>query len=41
MEQEGRGRERENQGKFTGTHVVIGRFEMDRCEAVSGDEVIF
>ena len=35
------GGKNENQGKFTGTYVVIGRFEMNRCEAVSRDEVIF
>jgi hypothetical protein len=39
MEREGR--EGENKGKFTGTHVLIGGFEMDRCEAMAGDEVIF
>jgi len=44
MEREGRERERErekNKGKFTGTHIVIGGFETDRCETVSGDEIIF
>ena len=25
----------------TWTHVVIGGFEMDRCEAVAQDEVVF
>lgn len=40
MEREGGGRKK-NKGKFAGTHVVIGGFEMNRCEAVSGDEVIF
>jgi len=32
---------KKNKGKFTGTYVVIGGFEMDRCEVVARDEIFF
>lgn len=36
------GDERErSRGKFVGTHIVIDRFETDRCEAVARDEIVF